>query len=85
MSDSLSVDWRQRLIDASPDDEGRVALLVVDELEDLRLENERLRTNVNAMCGWAEILAEKARWTRDNAQSYWRSYEAARRIGRGKR
>lgn len=34
--------------------------------------------HVNAMCGWAELLAEKAGWTRENARSFWASYDLAR-------
>jgi len=56
-----------------------------DEIERLRAREaeqaetiERLRGHVNAMCGWAEILAEERDWTRGNAAAYWASYDAAR-------
>jgi len=31
-----------------------------------------------AMCGWAESLAGKAGWYRENANSFWTTYDAAR-------
>jgi hypothetical protein len=37
-----------------------------------------LDMHVNSMCGWAEILAAKVGWTRQNANSFWTSYDAAR-------
>lgn len=40
--------------------------------------NQRLAVHLNAMCGWAETLAEKQGWTRQNAASFWRAYDAAR-------
>lgn len=41
-------------------------------------EIEQLRNHVNAMCGWAELLAEERDWTRANAAAYWAAYDAAR-------
>lgn len=42
-----------------------------------------LRDHINAMCGWAELLAEERQWTRENANSFWTSYDAAREVARG--
>jgi len=39
-----------------------------------------LRAALAAMCGWAELLAEKADWTRDNSASFWASRDAARML-----
>jgi len=43
---------------------------------------QRQADSLNALCGWAEILAEKAGWTRENAMSFWASYDAAREAAR---
>ena len=44
-----------------------------------------LRGHVAAMCGWAEMLAEERGWTRQNAATYWASYDAAREALRGEK
>lgn len=53
---------------------------MADSLSMAALQIEGLRTHINAMCGWAELLAEERGWTRENAASFWRSYDAARKV-----
>lgn len=43
-----------------------------------RQELGRMRVLLAAMCGWSELLAEQRDWTRENAGSFWASYDAAR-------
>lgn len=40
--------------------------------------NDGLAVHLASMCGWAETLASKAGWFRENAASFWSSYDAAR-------
>lgn len=53
---------------------------MADGLTIAALQVEGLRKHLNAMCGWAELLAEERGWTRENAASFWQSYDAARKV-----
>lgn len=41
-----------------------------------------LADHINAMCGWAETLAKAHGWRRENAGSFWSSYDAARAVAK---
>lgn len=53
---------------------------MADGLQHAATQIEQLKLHLNAMCGWAEILAEERDWTRQNANAFWTSYDAARAV-----
>lgn len=63
----------------SPDTFRQARILMANTANEV----SELRTSLAAMCGWAELLAEKAGWTPDNAASFWVSRDAARMLAPG--